>query len=92
MRLLFLPLTMLLTSMKYHMLNRVKPLTINLESHSIHEGYLSNCSRNTARFFWLAFPKIYCFFTTNLKLETVICDALRDLVAFVQFKNCEKHP
>ena len=26
------------------------------------------------------------------KILTIICHALRDLVPFVQFKNCEKHP
>ena len=31
-------------------------------------------------------------FLTVLQITNFICDFLRDLVPFVQFKKCEKHP
>ena len=33
-------------------------------------------------------PEMTCFY----KRSDCICDVLRDLVPFAQFKKCEKHP
>ena len=56
--------------------------------HAQSQRHILGCSRGAI----LIFVATVIFHIPSSFFYFYICDALRDLLLFVQFKKCEKHP
>ena len=72
--------------MKYRYLRKVISHILNSVTGSL--ALLKQFSQNL----WETVLKIFWLKTMYSMQKNTICDALRDLVPFAQFKKCEKHP